>query len=310
MANRKIYDAHVHIMPEHLLGAVDPLGISFDKFGVWTFDNKIKIQRMPPYFENSCFSADALIAMMDAYGIEKANIMQSYMFRINEDIADAIAKYPGRIYGAMFIDPRDKDVADQITGWHNKGLNIIKLEMKGYTHPKAYPEIKLDSDTLMHVFDVAEKENLTITIDTDEVFGPGYQVEELKRAITSHKSLRFVICHFGFAQYVYLSDQRKMARWKEMLDLAKYENVWIDISAMPDLFREERYPFPKCLQLFGEFVDKYGTSKAIWGSDMPGTFTTATYTEMINMFEEAPNLSEECKNHLFYDNAMAAYSCD
>lgn len=307
MSNRKIFDAHVHIMPEHLLGKVDPLGIEWSEFGEWIFDGEMVVHRMPPYFEKSCFSADALIATMNFYGIEKAAIMQSYMFEINEDIAEAIKKYPDRLIGAMTIDPREEDVTEQIRNWKNRGVTILKFEMKGYTHPKAYPDMKFNSPDMKKVLDTAEELGMTVTIDTSNVGGSGYQVEELDQAISSHPALRFVICHFGFAEAALLKDETKYNRWKEMCALARYSNVWIDISAMPDLFIEDGYPFKNALKLFEEFVKDYGSKKAIWGSDIPGTFNSATYKEMIDMYEKDENLSDECKKNLFYYNAVDAY---
>ena len=307
MTARKYFDAHVHMFPKHLLGQKDRLGVTWKKNGEWEFDGGFIVHRMPPYMEDSSFTAEALIANMDHFGIERSAIMQSLMFHSNEDIAAAIAKYPDRLIGAMILDPQDGDMVETIKKYHDKGITIIKLEMKGYTHPLAYPDIKLNSPAMMQVFDEAEKLHMTVTIDPDAALEAGYQVEELKEAIEKHPGLRFVICHFFFAQKDMLENKEKYERWQQMRDLSVYENVWCDVSAMPDLFLEEGYPFKSALKLMEEYVGRYGTKKMIWGSDIPGTFNSATYAEMMKMFEDYEGFTEECKDNLFYHNAVNAY---
>lgn len=306
---RKRYDAHVHMFPERMLGVTDAVtGVKWGKFGEWIFDDgAFIVHRMPPYMEQSNFTAEALIATMDCYGIEKAAIMQSFMFRANQDIADAVKKYPDRLRGAMFIDPRDADVLEQIRHWHAEGLNIIKFEMKGFGHPKGYPDMKLDGDDVDRVLTEAEKLGLVFTIDTDEAGGSGYQVEALRRSAERHPNLKFVICHMFFAKLDYFSSEEKMNRWKQMRQLAELKNVWVDIAAMPDLFLAEGYPFPSALRLIEAFVQEFGEDKLLWGSDIPGTFNSATYREMINMFECDEALTETCKDKLFYLNAAQVY---
>lgn len=308
---RKIIDGHVHIIPKHILGKTDPaLGTKCEKFGIFVYENGEICRRVPPIFEDSSYTTECLLATLDQFEVEQAVILQSFTFRINEDVAQAVAKYPDRLKGAMVIDPREADAVDQVRYWHRRGLTIMKFEMstvQGFSHPKAYPTMRFDAPDVMALFDEAEKLGITVAVDPSPAFGNGYQVDALRTAIQAHPKLKFVICHLGFAMPDYLTDPSKKAEWERMCALAGYDNVWMDVAAMCDLFLEEGYPFRGCFGLLNEFISRYGDTKVIWGSDVPGSFNSATYREMVDMFEKEAGLSEQTKNRLFYQNALEAY---
>ena len=112
---RKAIDAHVHILPETMLGRTDSaLKTKAEKFGIFVYENGETCRRVPPYFESTSFSTEALLATIGQFGIEKAVILQSFTFRINEEVAEAVAKYPDKLKGAMVIDPRDEDSVAQM----------------------------------------------------------------------------------------------------------------------------------------------------------------------------------------------------
>lgn len=308
---RKAIDAHVHILPETMLGRTDSaLKTKAEKFGIFVYENGETCRRVPPYFESTSFSTEALLATIGQFGVEKAVILQSFTFRINEEVAEAVAKYPDKLKGAMVIDPRDEDSVAQMRFWHKRGLTVLKFEMstvQGFSHPRAYPEMRFDGADVMKLFDEAEKLGITVAVDPSPVFGNGYQVDALKKAIETHPKLRFVICHLCFAMPDYLNDGKKRAEWERMCALASYDNVWVDLAAMCDLFLGEEYPFPGSLDMLNRFIDRYGDDKVIWGSDIPGSLNSATYREMMDMFEKHSGLSEQSKNKLFYENALKAY---
>ena len=75
---RKIIDAHVHIVPAHLLGKIDRrFNVTIEAYGIKRFADGSVYQFMPDYLPESCFATDTLLKSMDNMGIEKAVIMQS-----------------------------------------------------------------------------------------------------------------------------------------------------------------------------------------------------------------------------------------
>lgn len=307
----RIIDGHAHIIPAHLLGKTDEaLGTKMVPFGRLIYENGETTQRMPPFFETSSFSTEALLRTMREHGAEKAVLLQSYTFRINEDIAEAVTAYPDILRGAMVIDPREQDAAEQVYRWNRRGLSIIKFEMstvQGFSHPKAYPGLRFDAPDVMALFDTCQELGMTAVIDTSPVRGSGYQVEAIGNAVKIHPRLKFVICHLGFSKPELVGDRALYNRWLELCELARFDNVWFDVSALPDLFLEtENYPFPTALMFVKEFLSRYGELKLIWGSDVPGSLGSATYRQMIDMFA-LTDLSESCKEALFRTNAETVY---
>lgn len=305
---RKLIDAHVHITPASQLNRVDPrFKVKKEAYGKFLFANGNSFQFMPCYMQNSQFTDDTLIHMMDFYGVERAVILQSMSLQINAEVAAAVLKYPDRLVGAMVVEPKE-DCLDTLEFWHSKGLKVMKFEMSdglGFATDCAYPGMKFDEPRMKELFDLAEKHNMTVTIDTGPIGGRGYQLEEIGRSAAHHPKLRFVICHLGFPRP--LDTEAHRARWRQMIELAKAENVWLDVAAMPDFFEEEGYPFKTATELMQRAKEVCGAEKLIWGTDITGTLNRATYPQMIRMYEECEFLSETEKDMLFYSNARDAY---
>jgi len=307
---RKRIDGHAHIKPETLIGKKDErFGIEMGRFGKWeTIGGGFARFAMPEYMEMSSFSADALIQVMDRYGVERAMVMQSMCLCCNEEMALAVEKYPERIGVAMVVVPEDESCLDDIKYWAEQGLGGIKFEMNPrYGLPFIQPDFKFNSLIFYKVCETAKQLGLTIIVDPSRIGGPGYQVEELKEIVQVNPEVKFVICHVGLPVLEMQKDQRKMDRWYQMTELGKYRNVWFDLAAIPDLFLEEEYPYPSFFKLLKEVKDLAGAKSLIWGTDIPGTYSSATYRQMIEMYERCDLFTAQELDDIFYNNAQFVY---
>jgi predicted TIM-barrel fold metal-dependent hydrolase len=307
---RKI-DGHVHIVPAGLKGRVDErFKVRVEPYGIKRFADGSVYQFMPDYMADSCFEAETLIKCMDNQGIERAVVMQSLCLSFNEEVVKAVRRYPGRLAGAMIIEPRDPGCLKDMEYWRQQGLRVMKLELStglGFSHPNLYPGFKLDSELGQLIWRKAAETGITVTIDPGPIDSPGYQVEELHRIIPEYPELRMVICHLGFPEIGLNSNKTRYQRWQRMLSLAKYDNVWFDISAVPALFSQEGYPYQAAINYLRELIDKYGADKPIWGSDIPGIWVYATYPQMVEMWSNSTLLDQKEKELLFRENAQKAY---
>lgn len=307
---RKRIDGHAHIKPRSLLGRADErFGVVMGAFGAWeTTEGVFSRYAMPEYMETSAFPAEALIHVMDRYQVERAMVMQSVCLSSNEEMAAAVSKYPDRIRAAMIVVPRDKTCVDEIRYWAGQGLTGIKFEMNArYGMPWLLPDFKFDGAVFYEVCQEAEKLGLTVTVDPGRVGGPGYQPEALARVIRDFPSVKFVICHIGFPVYGMQKDEAAVKQWRQMAGLGEYENVWFDLAAIPDLFVDEGYPYPSAAGLIRELKSLAGAESLIWGTDVPGTYNTATYRQMIEMYEKQTLFSEQELDDIFYNNAYRVY---
>lgn len=306
---RKKYDAHVHIIPPEMLHATDPrFHITREPFGRVKTSSGYMLQLLPAYFEASSFSADALIATMDVHGVEKAAVMQALCFTMNEAVAEAVKKYPDRLAGAMVVEPVP-GWEETMRHWYARGLRILKFEMSagmGFCSPKAYPDFRFDDPVVSDMLALAQTLGITVTVDPSRIGGQGYQPEALYEAAVRMPELHLVICHLGYPATP-IEDGPEKARWEQMLELARLCNVWFDVSAMPALFKADAYPYTDAVAAVANFIRTYGAKKAIWGTDIPGTLLNATYAQMVQMFEDSTQFSEEEKECLFRRNAQDAY---
>jgi predicted TIM-barrel fold metal-dependent hydrolase len=308
---RKKIDAHAHIVPGHLLGKYDRrFGVTVEPYGVKRFNDGGAYQFMPDYLADSRFTTDTLLKSMDNGGIEKAVLLQSPCFPLNEDVIQAVRDYPDRFKGSMILEPADEKCLEEIVQFHRQGLTVMKFEMSaglGYTHPGMFPDMKFDSPLFEKIWAKAEALGITVTIDPGPIDSAGYQVENLDRAIRRFSSLRFVICHLGFPFQGLQNNAEKYQRWRDMTALADYPNVWFDVSALPALFAAEEYPFVSAMEIVWEFIAARGDEKAVWGSDVPGTLCFGTYAQLAAAVESSRKFTEEQKDRMFYLNAQQAY---
>ena len=68
-------------------------------------------------------TADGLIAQMDEYNIEKTVLC----CEDNDITFDVMNKYPGRIIGAVYVNPLVKKTVDFMEEYATKGFKAVKL---------------------------------------------------------------------------------------------------------------------------------------------------------------------------------------
>lgn len=306
---RRMIDAHVHIRPKGLAGCYNQeFHVAYHKYGALTIGGVMTIQGMPEFCVDSEFTADTLVHEMDCFGIEKSIIMLSASSDVRSS-KEAIQKYPDRLIAAM-CPPYIEEIDKYILQKYDEGFRVIKIEtssLLGYTHPARYPKFKFNSAIMKKALQICAEKSIPFVVDPGKQFSSGYQVEELAEVIQEFPSVHFIICHLGVPFFPYVEGSRDDIRWKEMLDLGHFSNVWFDISAIPNLFKEEEYPYPSGIRLVRKFIDKYGADKILWGTDIPTTFVNCTFRQMINLFEKNPVFSDKEKRLMFYENAKKAY---
>ena len=302
--SRGLVDSHIHIYPPSALGAGEArLGSVLRPFG-WRDTAAGGFQAMPPYLTESCFSPEGLIALMDAHGVEAAVIQQTPLAPQNEAVAQAVAEYPDRLAGAMLLEPR-AGWEEEMAYWRGRGLRSVKLEMRSLTEETMYPGLRYGDGRLLALFRRAGELELTVTIDPAPTDYAIYAPEALGEAMDACPRTRFVLCHLAYPRPIDSREGRE--KWRRMAALGKKPNCWLDVSAMPDFFGPEGWPYPTALDLLGQVKAEVGMDKLLWGSDIPGTLCSAAYPQLMDMFRRA-GLSPAELEALFRENARAAYT--
>lgn len=268
-----IIDSHAHII-EYLSGSIGKGEARAIGGGKIRFLDGEERQLIPPELGDKGFSYETLIREMDKAHIDKAILLHGLLYGLHNDYyAEAIKKYPDRLKAAGSFMPgidQAEVVLDRLI--HHYGFQILKFEIStgaGMTGVK--PELKLDGDAFEMIYQEAEKSGVTIVFDIGSRGMKSYQIQELVRAVKRHPSVRFVLCH------LMAPNGRDMDLWeKDMQVLAKCENLWFDITALPWNIREE-YPYPTCSEYVKQAMKMVGSERMIWGSDVPSLLLIDKY---------------------------------
>ena len=168
-----------------------------------------------------------------------------------------------------------------------------------------YPGLRYTEGRMLALFARAGELGLTVTIDPAPTDYGIYDPEGLGDAMEACPRTRFVLCHLAYPRPMVSPEGRE--KWERMAALAGLPNCWLDVSAMPDFFGEEGWPYPTALELLSRVRDAVGIRKLLWGSDIPGTLCSAAYPQMIGMFRRGDLTPAELEA-LFCRNAPEAYA--
>jgi len=212
----------------------------------------------------------------------------------NEYVAALSKRYPDKFIGFGSINPRygKKYVKKMFE-------KILDLELKGI---KIIPTLQFfdpsKSSGLEVLWKYAQDEDLIIIYHTGCDPGPWEfmglckvgQPSKILKYIKSYET-KVVLAHAG----AYSSN--KPGIWiGEALSLAnKYEHVWLDVAAVPDILHDE-----KTVELIKEFglIDKI-----LFGSDYPVIQGLDMY-RTVKIIELSPLLSDKEKIKILRDNAL------
>lgn len=302
--SRKKIDGHVHLIPRREPGWTDPVtNYRHDAFGMLRTPLGDR-RRLPPYMADSAFTAEALMEVMGEYGVEKAVLMARLESGVPEAALEAIRQYPGRFAAAVCV-PIAEGSEVELQAWNSRGIRLVKFEMRGLN--ELYGHLQICDPVMLRLFARAEALGMTAVIDPGPVAFPSYSPGQIARVLDTFRSLRLVICHMGLPFYGLRGQQELYEKWKQMVALGACRRVWFDVTAVPDLFEAEDYPYGEGMTYFKELLEVCGPDRVIWGTDIPGTFRHATYRQMIRAFENCGFLSEGDKDKLFYENADRLY---
>lgn len=276
-----IIDAHAHVF-ETLRGMtgrgyVTPIG-----YGQIRFDTGQVARIMPPMNEETRFTAEMLLSFMDWVGVDMAFIMQHNFHGANMDyIASCIRRWPDRFRGACTFDPYANEWRTMLKRYHEEmGFRSMKLELSvGAGLLGFHPELKLNAPRLMDIWQELDERRMTLILDLGHIGEPANQKQELLDIVETFSNLRLCIVHLCYPPLSSPSDDPKWVVWQDMLNLGCHPRVYHDIAFGGLLPDDEEYPFSRYRELVKKAVELCGADKLIWGTDVTGFLTKATYRQ-------------------------------
>jgi predicted TIM-barrel fold metal-dependent hydrolase len=279
-----IIDAHAHIVDS--LSGRTASGMTHSLRHGKIRWGSAEFQFTPPCAGPTAFTPEMLLAHMDWAGVARAVLLQgSFYGDKNDYVAEAVRRWPDRLVGAAYLDPRDPVARTSFRRCvEDYGFRIVKLELSvatGFTG--LYPDLRVDGEELAWVWEEAEARGLVVTLDLGAVASASYQTGAVRTMVERHPSLSVVIAHLAQPPISRGDDAELDRLWQEQVLLAGAANVSLDLSSLPAYASAiEQYPFPSAQHYVGRAAELVGAEKLLWGTDAPGTLTSATYPQLLD----------------------------
>lgn len=304
-----VIDAHCHIFSE-LRGRTRDGPIRSLAYGKMQVGEGVA-QLLPPLNPTTTFPPEALLANMDWVGVDKAVLLQGPFYgSANEYVWKAVQRWPDRFIGAGELNPRAPDARETFRRVTEEyGFRAIKLEMSVPTgYVGLYPDLRLDEEPLGWLWDEAERRRIVMTLDLGAVGSASHQTDAVRKILDGHPTLKIVICHLAQPAAQAPDDKRLDRLWQDQILLAREHNVWFDIASLPAYARAEDYPSPTSRQYLRRAVELVGAERIMWGTDIPGLLSFATYPQLLDwVTRHCDFLSESDQAKILGENAWQVY---
>lgn len=232
------------------------------------------------------YTIEDYIKIMNKFKIDKAvivslNVKTAYGFYMvnNDDIADFVSKYPERFIGFGCIDVPAQNAIDELDYAINslslKGIKLVPPAQKFDLSNKKFDPLwakMIDSNILLWTHGGHQQS----FIGSDAKYGHPMLIDDLALRF---KDLIIIIGHMGVPWM-----------WEAWSVTARHENVYVDISSHPNLYKW----FP-----FDAFKSYNITNKLLFATDYP----LVHYSEIFSEFDKI-NIDDGFRNKILGENAQ------
>jgi predicted TIM-barrel fold metal-dependent hydrolase len=232
------------------------------------------------------FTIERAVPLMDQAGVDRAVVVPpSWPGDRNDYALEAAKRYPNRFAVMGRIALQDPKSVALLPKWKEQpGMLGARVTFNTPTMIAW-----LSDGTADWFWPAAEKAGLPVMF---LAFG---LVPKFAPIAERHPGLALIIDHMG-VNAIMAKEKRIPAAIDQAIALAKYPNVGIKMSAVPNMSLES-YPFRDATEHLRRVFDAYGPQRCYWGTDLTNSFAKATYRQRITHFtEELDFLSEEDKD--------------
>ena len=221
-------------------------------------------------------TAEDLAKNMDIYDIERSGLSLlngTSCKELNDEVLSAVKKFPDRIIGYAYINPREKNAIDEV---HRCLQNDAFRGVKFHSWKSGYfPD---NNTALDRVIDAVSEYDLPILTHTGTP--PLALPQQWALVAKRHPNVNFIFAHIGYMDYGYGCVQAA----KEL------KNVYVGTSGQVEV------------PVIQSALDELGPDKIIFGTDWPYKFVKSEIVKF-----EAYDISEEDRYKIFYKNAKTLW---
>ena len=248
----------------------------------------------PAHRQVQAFSADELLAEMDAAGVDAAIVHPptSWDPHANELAIEGARAHPQRlaILGNFPLDKLESRVL--VATWKSQpGMLGLRFALN-----QPHQQTWWTDGTMDWLWPAAEQAGVPIAVLGDHLAGLGQVAERYPR-------LKLIVDHLGRVRGAQGQGAAGFVNLPELLALARYPNVAIKATGAPS-YSAEAYPYRDIHPYLRQMYEAYGAERMFWGTDI--TRMPCTWRQCITMFtEELTWLSDRDK-----EQTMGRALCD
>ena len=303
----KKIDAHLHLA-DVIAGYCRRGELRATGGGKARWGNGEEFQLIPAgYGDGWSFRAEDALELMDGNDVKKAVLMHGSMYGFqNQYHAVLLEKYPDRFCPSCTVDPFMTNHYEMLRHFlEDLRFHLVKFEVSsGGGLMGCHDAFLLDSDRMMKIYSLIEKNKGVLALDVGDITMPSHQVSALARIADSFPELKIVICHLLAPMASHMNE------WRSSLHILKKNNVWFDIAALPKIIDADPYPYPTVHKVVKEAAHILGSGRLLWGTDAPFACAhdkESTYEHLADYLEQGASFTQEELQAIYYDNAQQVY---
>jgi L-fuconolactonase len=219
-------------------------------------------------------TAEKLLGMMDAAGVEAAILVPPSLEGDRNDLALAAAqKFSNRFAVMGRLDFTKQRARAALATWREQpGMLGLRL-----TFHRPDTASQLTDGSADWLWPAAEKHRIPVMVHAPA--GLPTLAEIAKR----HPGLTIIVDHMGFGRET--MDANAPAGAARVAALASCSNVSVKVSALP-CFSSEPYPFRNLNEPLRRVIEAFGPRRCFWGTDLSRMLEHCTYRQGVTHFTE------------------------
>mgnify|MGYP004486429269 CR=1 FL=1 len=218
------------------------------------------------------YTVEDLIKSMDEFNIEYSglSILNGVTVKeLNDRVMDACDKYPNRIIGYGYINPREEDAINEVHRcMQHKGMKGFKF------HSWKHGYFPSNNKALDGIMDAIAQYDVPVLVHTGTA--PLALPQQWAEIAKRHPDVTFVFAHIGYLDFGY-----------DCVESVKnLPNVYVDTAGQVEI------------PILEKALDELGPDRILFASDWPYKYPKSEIVKF-----DYYNLSDEDKEKIFYKNA-------
>ena len=308
LSRQTLYDGHDLTLDG--LTEVSFRGGGYGRF-FWNVDGADHYrQYLPPTLTNLSAPAELMVVQMDYAGVDRAVLQTGHSYgRLNRFLADAVARFPERLWALAMVDEWRADQPSQIAaleyaindlGLHGLWFDSGNVRLFGRTEP-------LDDPIFYPFWDRVRDMGIPVYWNVNAA-GPGPEPYLAELAAFDRWLGRYpevsVVCPHGVPLFRFMDKAGSVSIPPQVWKPFAAPNVIVEV--LIPIFQGAiwEYPYVEARPVVREYYERLGPDKLVWGSDMPNVERHCTYKQSLDYlrlhcdFIPADHMAKICGDNL------------